>query len=401
MPWGSFFARRPTRFLARMVMPRFGRTVCPRPQSIEQVRHLAVVHWDNLGDAVLLSPVLRELRRTAPAARIVLVYNEQNHDVFANCPYVNVLRPQTVELPADEGSIHGTTLSRRRCTLDTARLLASEARKNGPIDLLIGPDWLDPVYGSSFFDSALFRAGGGGRLLRHRRNGHEARIEIRQHHVRRNLDIVRALGVKVVDDRLEFWSTPHEISEATDLLVGLDAGRPIVALALGAGVLRRQWPAECFGRVADDLRARSDAQILLVGGDDARRTADEVRHLSHGASVDLVGRTSVGVLAEVLHRADLVIGNDSGPVHVAAAAGTAGVVVSAHPLDGEPWVVNSPNRYRPWGVPSVVLQPPTRLESCGDRPTCLAEEAHCILSVSVTDVVEAAVTMLAEKEVDG
>jgi len=138
----------------------------------------------------------------------------------------------------------------------------------------------------------------------------------------------------------------------------------------------------------------------LVGGNDARSTADEVRDLSHGATVDLVGRTSVGVLAEVLNRTDLVIGNDSGLVHVAAAVGTAGVVVSAHPLDGEPWVVNSPNRYRPWGVPSVVLQPPTRLESCGDRPTCLAEKAHCILSVSVEDVVEEAVHILAKKEVD-
>ena len=106
----------------------------------------------------------------------------------------------------------------------------------------------------------------------------------------------------------------------------------------------------------------------------------------------------MGVLAEILRCADLAICNDSGPAHVAAAVGTAVVVVSTHPLDGEPWVVNSPNRYRPWGVPNAVVQPLERLESCRSQRTCLAEEAHCILSVSVDDVVNAAIRLMAERE---
>jgi ADP-heptose:LPS heptosyltransferase len=400
MPWRTLFSRIPVRLLARLIMARFGRPIGSAPRPIEQVRHIAVVHWDNLGDAVLLSPVLRELRQTTPTARIVLLYNENNHEVFANCPYVDVLRPQTVQMSAKFDSPHGASLGRRRCTMDAARLLAVEARRSGPIDLLIGPDWLDPVYGASFFDSVLFRAGGGRRLLRRQRCESLTRIEIRQHHVLRNLDIVRALGVKVADDRLEFWTTPHEKVLAADLLAGLETARPTVVIALGAGASRRRWPVERYGSVADELLARTAAQIVLVGGEDARCAAVEVQERSHSVVADLVGKTSIGVLAEVLRRSDLVIGNDSGPAHVAAAVGTAEVVVSAHPLDGDPWVVNSPNRYRPWGVPSVVLQPPSRLESCRDQPTCLDGEAHCILSVSEVDVVEAAVGLLAGMGVD-
>lgn len=397
MPWRMLLSRTPRRVLARMVMPRFGRPVGSPPRSIDQVRHIAIVHWDSLGDAVLLGPVLRAVRQTASTARIVLVYNESNHEVFANCPYVDALIPQTVQAPVESDSTHGAPFNRRRCTMDAARLLAVEARRSEPIDLLIGPDWLDPVYGASFFDSALFRAGGGSQLLRRHRFEPAPRIEIRQHHVLRNLDIARALGIQAVDDRLEYWTTPHEMVQAADLLAGLRTSRPTVALALGAGVSRRRWPAERFGRVADELLARTAAQVILVGGKDSRRAAVEVQERSHCIVADLVGKTSIGVLAEVLRRVDLVIGNDSGPAHVAAAVGTAVVVVSAHPLDGDPWVVNSPNRYRPWRVPSIVVQPPTRLESCSDKPTCLNEEAHCILSVSEVDVVEATVELISDK----
>lgn len=399
MPWGQFLARPLVRLIGRLILSRVWRgTHGARIGSIFDARHVAIVHWDNLGDAVLLGPVLRELRRNLPAARIVLVFNERNDEVFACCPYVDVLCPQTVQMPNMEGSPHGLPLGRRRMALDASRLLANEARTNGPIDLLIGPDWLDPVYGASFFDSALFRSGGGARLLELPRGRNGPEVEIRQHHVTRNLDIIRSLGAHVEADHLEFWTTLDDEDQAAGLLTGLVSDQPVVVLALGAGVPRRQWSSRRFAQLADELGSLSGAQVVLVGGPDAVGAAGVVRQHCQGPVVDLVGRTSVGVLAEILRRSDLAVCNDSGPAHVAAAVGTPVVVVSAHPRDGEPWVVNSPNRYRPWGVPSIVVQPLERLELCRDQRTCLAEEAHCILSVPVDDVVCAAIRLLAGRE---
>ena len=397
MPWGLFLARLPRRILAQLLMPRFRRRIGTGPRSIDEVRHVAVVHWDNLGDAVLLGPVLRQLRRNLPVARIVLLFNEKNHGVFAHCPYVDCIRPQTVQLPAEEGEPHGKPENSGQLVLDAARLLQAEARSHGPIDLVIGPDWLDPVYGATFFESALFRGGGGSRLLRRRaRRGLETIVDIRRHHVRRNLEITAALGVEVLDDHLEFWTSQEDQVKASDLLGRLDANRPIIALAMGAGAGRKRWPASRFGQVADDISERTGAQVLLVGNDDARFGADEIKKRLKGVVVDLVGETSIGVVASVLHKADLLVSNDSGLVHVSAAVGTPVVVVFAHPLDGEPWVVASPNRYRPWGVPSIVLQPPERIEECGNRPTCNAESAHCILAVPEESVVAASMNLLAE-----
>ena len=397
MPWRLFISRLPRRIMAQLLMPRFGRRIGTGPRSIDEVRHVAVIHWDNLGDAVLLGPVLRQLRRNLPAARIVLLFNEKNHGIFAHCPYVDCLRPQTVQLPAEEGEPHGIPENPGRLVLDAARLLRTEARLYGPIDLVIGPDWLDPVYGATFFESALFRRGGGRRLLRGRaRRGLATIVDIRRHHVRRNLEIAAALGVEVLDDHLEFWTSREDQAAASDLLGRLDANKPIIALAVGAGAGRKRWPASRFRQVADDLGGRTGAQILLVGGHDARVGADEIKNCLKGVVVDLVGETSIGVVGSVLRNVDLLVSNDSGLAHVAAAVGTPVVVVFAHPLDGEPWVVASPNRYGPWGVPSVVLQPPERIKECGDRATCIAESAHCILTVNEEDVVEASMKLLAE-----
>jgi ADP-heptose:LPS heptosyltransferase len=144
--------------------------------------------------------------------------------------------------------------------------------------------------------------------------------------------------------------------------------------------------------VVSELVKRFDCRVVLVGGDDARREADHVHDVV--SAVDLVGRTSVGQMAEVLRRSDLLIGNDSGPVHVAAAVGTASVVVSAHPVDGFPWVVNSPMRYHPWRAEHSVVRPGRRIEGCVDSPTCTEGVPHCVLSVDVDEVIEASVALL-------
>jgi ADP-heptose:LPS heptosyltransferase len=393
MPWRLIITRLPSRIVAQLLMPRFGRRIGTGPRSIDEVRHVAVIHWDSLGDAVLLGPVLRELRRTLPAARIVLVYNEKNHGVFENCPYVDILRPQTVQRPSDGSSPHGAPISHWRRVRGAARILAEEARSQGKIDLVIGPDWLDTVYGSTFFDSALSRAGNSRRFLK--TSGFKPyEVEIRQHFVLRNLGILAVLGIHVENDHLEFWASDQDREIGRTLLAEVSSAPLRIAIAPGASESRRRWPAERFIQVVDEILTQRDVRFVLVGGDDVRPIVDAISPVDNEKIVDLVGFTTVGSLAVVLGGVDLLITNDSGPAHVAASVGTPTLVVSAHPVDADPWVVGSPNRYRPWGVPSVVLQPANRLPPCDRETTCRASMPHCILSVSVEDVVPAALEML-------
>jgi ADP-heptose:LPS heptosyltransferase len=79
-----------------------------------------------------------------------------------------------------------------------------------------------------------------------------------------------------------------------------------------------------------------------------------------------------------------LIGMDSGPAHIAAAVGTAAVVISAHPTTGAVTHTGAPERFRPWGDPSRILvaQPARAQAPCVDG--CDAGRAHCILGVEPT-----------------
>lgn len=106
-----------------------------------------------------------------------------------------------------------------------------------------------------------------------------------------------------------------------------------------------------------------------------------------GDAIDLTNRATVRETAAVLAHCSLFCGNDSGPMHLAAAAGVPIVEVSCHSVSGDDLHPNSPKRFGPWGVPNRVVQPETPKDDCAEG--CRFEVPHCILNVRVDSVVAA------------
>lgn len=108
---------------------------------------------------------------------------------------------------------------------------------------------------------------------------------------------------------------------ATLTRLGLDTQRPVAALCPGAeyGPAKR-WPARYFAALARQLAAQGYA-VWLVGSSSDAAIGAEIEGLSPGASRDLCGRTTLGEAIDVLASAQLVVSNDSGLMHVAAALG--------------------------------------------------------------------------------
>ncbi|HET9494923.1 MAG TPA: glycosyltransferase family 9 protein, partial [Chloroflexia bacterium] len=106
---------------------------------------------------------------------------------------------------------------------------------------------------------------------------------------------------------------------------------PLVALHPGAGrySMARIWPVERFAQVARALVDRYGAEIVIVGGPDEAESAAELEAKVErpGRVHAFAGRTSIHVTAALLERCDLFVGNDSGPMHMAAAVGTPVVAV--------------------------------------------------------------------------
>jgi len=214
------------------------------------------------------------------------------------------------------------------------------------------------------------------------------------HEVERSFEILRFLRGGISDRRLEVWTDANdeEFASATLDRCGVRRDRPIVAIAPGASEAKKRWPASRFAQVARELQTQLNAIMLLLGDRHDMELGDEITNIVRAEVVNLVGKTTLRQTAALLRRSTMFIGNCSGPLHLAAAAGTAVVEISCHPRHGSEFHSYSPKRFGPWLVPHVVLQPEHPMHPCSQA--CLADLPHCILGVSVDQVPRAACSLL-------
>ena len=103
--------------------------------------------------------------------------------------------------------------------------------------------------------------------------------------------------------------------------------------------------------------------------------------------INTVGQTTLRQTAALLKHCSLFIGNDSGPMHIAAAMKTSVIEISCHPRSGDTCHPNSPTRFSPWGTESIVLQPEQHKKPC--QRGCEMDYPHCILNVHIDSVINA------------
>lgn len=145
--------------------------------------------------------------------------------------------------------------------------------------------------------------------------------------VHRHLDLVRHLGVAGGDDAFEFPLTAADHTAAAELrrAHGLSVGR-YACVHAGATAPSRRWPPERFARVADALVDRG-LPVVLTGVAGEERTAGAVAAAMRHPASCVVGRTGLGVFAALLGGSAVLVGNDSGPAHLAHALSVPSVTI--------------------------------------------------------------------------
>jgi len=163
-------------------------------------------------------------------------------------------------------------------------------------------------------------------------------------------------------------------AEAADRLLAENglAGRAFVAVSPGARWDTKQWPPEFFGAWAAELAAQDSSRIFVLLGGPAEKTLCEavIKSAPTLRMVNLCGRTSPGSLVEVIRRASLLICNDSGPMHLAAAAETPVAAVFG-PTD--------PELTGPYSEKCRVIQPDLNCIKCMEKQ-CGTEACHRAVS---------------------
>lgn len=203
------------------------------------------------------------------------------------------------------------------------------------------------------------------------------------HAVDRYLLIAEALGAPVQGTpEFRFRGFPADREEVEKLLGhhGVTAGAPWIAMNVSARWPTKRWPPEFFARTADRLQHEGLGPVALIGGPDDSAVANAVKRQMRTTPVDLTGKTAPGLLPTLLKSAQLLLTNDSGPMHIAAAVGTP-VVALFGPT--------SPLRTGPYGHHKRVLMHKLPCSPCFSRTCRNTVQLECLESISPDTVVEA------------
>jgi ADP-heptose:LPS heptosyltransferase len=299
----------------------------------EDPRCIAVVRLrTGLGDLLCTVPALRALRARLPDAHIALVTFEEMR------PVVERMSPWVDELIPFPG--HPGIPERKPQRVGIADFYTRARARE--LDLALQMYGANPVANEITARLGARRTGGffvpgtwPADLSTH------LPYPVRRPEVWRHLDLMRHLGAEPAGDHLELPLSPADERSAVGLMAaaGLEP-RGFAVLHPGATSESRRWPVERFAAVGDALRRRG-LRLAITGVPSEAPLASALAGAMRHEAADLCGRTTLGSLAALLRHARLLVANDTGSAHVAAALGVPSVTVF---LSGDPQRWAAPDR---------------------------------------------------------
>ena len=273
-------------------------------------RRIALIKPSALGDIVHSLPVLSALRVRFPAAHITWVVNSAYESLLTGHPDL------TDTLPFDRGALKGV-----RRSLATAYSFLTALRRRR-FDLVIDMQGLLRSGVMARLSGAPRRVGFAN-AREGSRYAYTDKISSPALHAAHAVDrmwcVAEAFGVGHLPKVFRVPLQPAEVDAARHELAALP--RPLVAVAVGAKWLTKRWPAAHFAELLNRAHAHTAGTAVFVGASDDTALSQAVIANLRGPALDLTGRTSLPRLSAVLSLADIMLGNDTGPLHLAAALG--------------------------------------------------------------------------------
>jgi len=366
--------------IAAALLDRLG----PRRRRPAPVSRILVLQPGNIGDLVLTVPFLRECRKIFPGASLSLVATSWNLTFARALPFVNEVLAFDNPFYVDPGHARG-----RPALLGGVRRILRFVREVRQKRFDIGfefrghPNALLPLYLSGAVRKIGYSYRGWGVFLDHRRRLDYLRTE--EYEPDRLLRLLDFVSGDQRDARLMFVVGERERRAAGRLLreVGMGDSGVRVGLVIGAPWTARRWPLEEFVSLADWLISVKRAEVLVVGSGPERGLGDRLAEGVSGRAKNLAGRVPLDLLGAVLAECDLVVANDTGPMHVAAALGKP-LIALFGPGEVSRWGPRGPNH--------VVIRSPVPCSPCDQRQMdapCDHPERACMARIELGRVTEA------------
>lgn len=339
----------------------------------EPFERILVLKLRYIGDVLLATPVLRNLRLHFPRAHLAMVVNAGTEPILRHNRGVDEV------LTLDREHLKSwNPVARLEAPLRYVRWVRGR-RFDCVVDLTDADRSALLAYASGARVRVGFNAEGRwrGRLYTHRAQAGWPG----QHNVDYQLEALRALGLEIRTRDLELPLAPEEEAAAAAWLArqGVGEGAPFLAFHPGARWWFKQWPAERCAALADRIQAEDGLPVIFLGGIQEQEFLATVQAHMRTPFRGGVGGLELLEMAAVLRRARVFVGNDNGPMHIAAALGTP-VVALFGPSDPEVW--------GPRGEGHRVIHRAGYCSPC-IHPRCARGEQNCLRVITVDEVAEA------------
>lgn len=322
--------------------------------------NILIVRLGALGDVVHAIPAAAALRAAFPDARLDWLVEAKHREILALVTVLDrVIAVRRASLAGWSEAIRELRQTPYDVALDLQGLMKSAvlARASGAARVIGFSIWhlrekaARPFYSQTGSD------------------------QVGVHVIQKNLRLLETIGVK--DDRIEFPLAHVESAALRSIRSIVGEGQPFALINPGAAWPNKRWPPERFGEIAMFLRDVRGIASFVLWGPGEEQLARAVSEAS-AAAARPAPPTSMADLLALSREASLMISGDTGPLHIAAAAGTPTVAIFG-PTD--------PSRNGPWSADDVVI---SRYEGCGchyDR-RC-RRSSWCLGGVTVAEVTAA------------
>ena len=328
------------------------------------LNEILVIKLRYLGDVLLITPCLQAIKENLPHANVTVVVNKGTEAVLHNHPCVD----------------HVVTVDRRYVVEGWRAVIRLRKRR---YDLVLDLTDGDRSAIMTRLVNARHRVGYN---AEHRWRGrcydqiiHGDPDEM--HSVDYYLRAAKAIGLKTNVHAPMLSFAPDDEEYANELLVdhGIDSEEQLVMIHPGSRWEAKSWLAERFAAVADTIQVSRSARVVFAGSEMERARVKNIQAQMSTTSVSIVGQTTVLQLAAVMKRCALFLGNDNGPMHMAAAAGLP-VVALFGPTNPKVW--------GPCGSGHRVFFKDFDCRACF-VPGCQLGSQSCMAQISVDEVMDA------------
>jgi lipopolysaccharide heptosyltransferase I len=297
---------------------------------------VAIIRLTSLGDVVHTIPVAAAIRRARPDAYILWLAEEREQVLLVDNPAVDEVVVAPLRrwrehlgrgaLPAIARELRAVGQRLRRARIDVVLDVQGWSYKTTPFTLMTGAQrrigfaWSharDPL--SSLFTTERVTPPSTAR-----------------HVVDMNLSLLQPLGIADLDAEFPFprFEEAQPVVDAELARRGLGRQAEFAVLLPSTRGVAKKWPSASFGQLAAAVVRQLGLPVLLLGGPGEESLLDEIRAAAGQSEVSSWAPGPIGQLVETIRRSTLAIGNDTGPLHVAAAMGVASVGLFG-PTSGE------------------------------------------------------------------